>query len=309
MIKDLLDGTSGSGNYIVKGYNKGIGSNGNTFLTISLQDASGVIDAKKWTYEEGDDELFKTGNIVHVDADCVSFKDKLQLKIKRVSLMDLDTVDTSELIRESEFSKEELIAKLNSLAGSIENEKIKKIVIAVLKKYQDAYMSYPAAVSNHHDYLRGLFEHSVSMGEISLFIADHYKEVNKDYLIAGSLLHDVGKVIELSGVIGTKYTIEGDLLGHLVIGENIIQEVSKELNIEGEEVMILSHLVLAHHGEPEFGACVYPLTREALLLSMIDDMDAKMKVLDKAYLNVEEGNFTERIFALGNRSFYKIKNK
>ena len=307
MIKDLEDGVSGSGNYIVKALNKGIGSNGSVFLTITLQDASGVIDAKKWSYEEGDDELFKIGNIVHVDADCVSFKDKLQLKVKRVSLMDINNVDTSELIRESEFSKDELISKLNEFASNIENENIKKIVIYVLKKYQDAYMSYPAAVSNHHDYLRGLFEHSISMAEISSFIASHYKEVNKDYLIAGSLLHDVGKVIELSGVIGTKYTTKGDLLGHLVIGENIIQEASKELNIEGEEVMILSHLVLSHHGEPEYGACVYPLTREALLLSMIDDMDAKMKVLDKAYLNVDEGEFTERIFALGNRSFYKTK--
>ena len=307
MIKDLEDGVSGSGNYIVKALNKGIGSNGSVFLTITLQDASGVIDAKKWSYEEGDDELFKIGNIVHVDADCVSFKDKLQLKVKRVSLMDINNVDTSELIRESEFSKDELISKLNEFASNIENENIKKIVIHVLKKYQDAYMSYPAAVSNHHDYLRGLFEHSISMAEISAFIASHYKEVNKDYLIAGSLLHDVGKVIELSGVIGTKYTTKGDLLGHLVIGENIIQEASKELNIEGEEVMILSHLVLSHHGEPEYGACVYPLTREALLLSMIDDMDAKMKVLDKAYLNVNEGEFTERIFALGNRSFYKTK--
>lgn len=308
MIKDLKDGTSGSGTYIVKAMNKGIGSNGSIFLTITLQDASGIIDAKKWSYEEDDDELFKNGNIVHIDADCVSFKDKLQLKIKRASLMSVEDYEMNELVAESTFSLEDLTSKLNRFCNQIENENVKKIVIAVLKEYQNSYMSYPAAVSNHHDYLRGLFEHSISMAEIGEFIANHYKNVNKDYLIAGALLHDVGKVIELSGVIGTKYTTKGDLLGHLVIGENIIQEVAKKLNIEGEEVTILSHLVLSHHGDPEYGACVYPLTREALLLSMIDDMDAKMKVLDKAFKNTTKGEFSERIFALGNRSFYKIED-
>lgn len=308
MIKDLKDGISGSGTYICKAMNKGIGSNGSIFLTITLQDASGIIDAKKWTYEEEDDELFKSGNILHIDADCVSFKDKLQLKIKRASLMSIEDCEMSELVAESSFSLEDLTSKLNRFVSNMTNENIKKIVIAVLKEYQNAFMSYPAAVSNHHDYLRGLFEHSISMAEIGEFVASHYPSVNKDYLIAGALLHDVGKVIELSGVIGTKYTTKGDLLGHLVIGENIIQDVAKKLGIEGEEVTILSHLVLSHHGEPEYGACVYPLTREALLLSMIDDMDAKMKVLDKAFKNTNKGEFSDRIFALGNRAFYKIED-
>ena len=308
MIKDLKDGISGSGTYICKAMNKGIGSNGSIFLTITLQDASGIIDAKKWTYEEEDDELFKSGNILHIDADCVSFKDKLQLKIKRASLMSIEDCEMSELVAESSFSLEDLTSKLNRFVSNMNNENIKKIVIAVLKEYQNAFMSYPAAVSNHHDYLRGLFEHSISMAEIGEFVANHYPSVNKDYLIAGALLHDVGKVIELSGVIGTKYTTKGDLLGHLVIGENIIQEIAKKLGIEGEEVTILSHLVLSHHGDPEYGACVYPLTREALLLSMIDDMDAKMKVLDKAFKNTQKGEFSDRIFALGNRAFYKIED-
>ncbi len=308
MIKDLKDGFSGSGTYICKAMNKGIGSNGSIFLTITLQDASGIIDAKKWTYESDDDELFKSGNILHIDADCVSFKDKLQLKIKRASLMSIEDCEMSELVAESSFSLEDLTSKLNRFVSNMSNENIKKIVIAVLKEYQNQFMSYPAAVSNHHDYLRGLFEHSISMAEIAEFIGSHYDTVNKDYLIAGALLHDVGKVIELSGVIGTKYTVKGDLLGHLVIGENIIQEVSKKLGIEGEEVTILSHLVLSHHGDPEYGACVYPLTREALLLSMIDDMDAKMKVLDKAFKNTNKGEFSDRIFALGNRAFYKIED-
>ncbi len=308
MIKDLKDGFSGSGIYICKAMNKGIGSNGSIFLTITLQDASGIIDAKKWTYESDDDELFKSGNILHIDADCVSFKDKLQLKIKRASLMSIEDCEMSELVAESSFSLEDLTSKLNRFVSNMSNENIKKIVIAVLKEYQNQFMSYPAAVSNHHDYLRGLFEHSISMAEIAEFIGNHYDTVNKDYLIAGALLHDVGKVIELSGVIGTKYTTKGDLLGHLVIGENIIQEVSKKLGIEGEEVTILSHLVLSHHGDPEYGACVYPLTREALLLSMIDDMDAKMKVLDKAFKNTNKGEFSDRIFALGNRAFYKIED-
>ena len=147
------------------------------------------------------------------------------------------------------------------------------------------------------------------MCEVAEFCAKHYPFLNYDLLISGCLLHDIGKVIELSGPIATKYTEEGNLLGHLTIGMSIVKEVADRLNIKSEVPTLLEHMILSHHGKLEFGAAVLPLTPEALILSMIDDMDAKMMMLEKALKDVKEGEYSDRLFALDNRTFYKSKVK
>ena len=126
-------------------------------------------------------------------------------------------------------------------------------------------------------------------------------------LISGCLLHDLGKCVELSGPVATEYTLEGKLLGHINIMADIIREEATRLGISGETPDLLEHMILAHHGKPDFGSPVLPLTREAMALSMIDDFDAKMNMLDKALEGTKPGNWTERIFAFDNRSFYKPK--
>ena len=178
----------------------------------------------------------------------------------------------------------------------------------IFKKYYDKFLDYPAAVKNHHEFYHGLIFHTVSMCEIADFIASHYEDINRDLLISGCILHDIGKVVELSGPVATKYTDEGNLLGHLTIGMSIVREAAEKLNIKSEVPMLLEHMILSHHGKLEFGAAVLPSTKEALLLSMIDDMDAKMMMLEKAYENVKEGEYTERLFALDNRAFYKSRD-
>ena len=129
--------------------------------------------------------------------------------------------------------------------------------------------------------------------------------MDRDLLLSGVLLHDVGKIVELSGPIIAKYTKEGRLIGHISIMHSVIREKAKALGIDNEKRILLEHMILAHHGKQEFGSPVVPLTREALLLHMIDDMNAKMTIIDKALEPIEEGEFTPKIYPLEERCFYK----
>ncbi len=136
-------------------------------------------------------------------------------------------------------------------------------------------------------------------------ICDLYPTLNRDLMYAGIILHDIGKVIELTGPVGTAYTIEGNLLGHITIMVNEIGQAAKELDIEGEEVMLLQHLVLSHHGKEEWGSPKKPMIQEAEIIHYIDNIDAKMNMLTRALEKTKPGEFTERLFPLDNRSFYK----
>ena len=175
----------------------------------------------------------------------------------------------------------------------------------MLKQHREAFLVYPAATKNHHDYVSGLLDHVVSMLRLGKAIAELYPSLNKDLLYAGIILHDVGKVVELSGPVGTVYTPAGNLLGHITIMVNEIAMAAKELGIEGEEVVLLQHMVLSHHGKEEWGSPKRPMLKEAEILHYIDNIDAKMNMLNRALSKAEPGEFTERLFPLDNRQFYK----
>lgn len=307
MIKDFQDRERFSGVFLVKDVTKGTKVDGQPYLSVTLQDNSGTIDAKKWIVTSNDIKLLVPGTAVRVDGEVRIYKEKLQASIDAVYEVDLNTIDLTDLLIQSPIPVETLISKFKYFLSSIKNDDCKNILNYIFKKYYQDFINYPAAVRNHHEFYHGLLYHSVSMCEVAEGISKHYADVDYDILISGCLLHDAGKVIEFSGVIGTKYTNEGNLLGHLTIGMSLIDEAKKALDIKSEVPLLLEHMVLSHHGKVEYGAAVVPITREALLLSMIDDMDAKMMILDKAYANVEEGGYTERIFPLENRSFYKPK--
>lgn len=308
MIKDLKDGMSVSDVFLVKDFTKRVTSAGLNYLTITLQDSSGVIDAKKREIAANDLDIIKIGAVIKIHGEVLDYKNKLQIKVLKVEKVDSDDESLKNLLIESPVPKEVLIQKFRNIYSSVKNPDCRAILDEIFKKYYDKFLDYPAAVKNHHEFYHGLIYHTVSMCEIADFIASHYENVNRDLLISGCILHDIGKVVELSGPVATKYTDEGNLLGHLTIGMSIVREAAEKLNIKSEVPMLLEHMILSHHGKLEFGAAVLPSTKEALLLSMIDDMDAKMMMLEKAYENVKEGEYTERLFALDNRAFYKSRD-
>jgi 3'-5' exoribonuclease len=279
-------------------------ANSRSYLTITLQDASGTLDAKKWDVEEADNDTFVPGNIVAVEAEVISYKNILQLKILSGEALPQESIDFTRFIPSAPVPKAELIKKLDGYLASLKNPDVKKLTEYLVKKHYDSYVNYPAAVRNHHAFASGLLYHSLCMADDAEALCRLYPSLNRDVLVAGALIHDIGKTIELSGPVATKFTLDGRLLGHISIMQAEVKEAADALGLVGEIPAVMEHMVLSHHNKPEFGSPVLPETREALALSAIDDFDAKMNILDKAYQGVKPGEWTQKILTMDDRYFY-----
>lgn len=303
-IAELKDGDRISSQFLVNGCTKGVTTASRSYLTISLQDATGTMDGKKWDIAPKDEEIFAPGNIVLVEAEVLSYKNALQMKILSGEALPLEGVDYTRFVPSSPVSKEVLVKKLQDYLDSLKNPDVKKLTEYLVKKHYDAYVDYPAAVRNHHNYASGLLYHSLCMADDAEALCKLYPSLNRDVLIAGAIIHDIGKTIELSGPIATKFTLEGKLLGHISIMQAEVKEAADSLGMSGEIPTLMEHMVLSHHNQPDFGSPVPPETREALALAMIDDFDAKMNILDKAYQGVAPGEWTQKVFTIDDRYFY-----
>ena len=306
MIAEFTDHDRIEGQFLLGSVSKGVNANGGSYFSIELRDASGQITAKKWDATLEDEQIFVAGNVIDIIGETNRYKDNLQLKILSAELVPLEQINAERFVKAPPISKEELIKKFNNYVASVKNADCRQILDYMIKKYGDKIFSYPAAVSIHHEYSSGLLMHSTSMADLAAFLAPIY-DCDYDLLITGCLLHDLGKITELEGPIVYKYSLEGKLLGHISIMAAEIRKAAEELNIKSEVPVLLEHMVLSHHGQPDFGSPVMPLTKEALLLSLIDNLDSKMVVINKAIADIEPGNFTNKIFPLDNRSFYKPK--
>ncbi|TLS38047.1 3'-5' exoribonuclease YhaM [Pseudalkalibacillus caeni] len=294
-------------NYLlIKSVTKGVTSNGKPFLTIMLQDKSGEIEAKLWDSTPEDEESLCPQNIIKITGDVTSYRGRNQLKIKTIRLAtEMDQVRVSDLVESAPINEQDVIETITNYIFEMRNPKIQRITRYLFKKHQKDFMAYPAATKNHHEYVSGLAHHVVSMLRLAREIAALYPSLDTDLLYAGVILHDLGKVTELSGSVAAQYTFEGKLLGHISIMVNEVGTAAEELEIEGEEVTILQHLILSHHGKAEWGSPKSPLIKEGEILHLIDNIDAKMNMMERALNKVQPGEFTERIFPLDNRSFYK----
>ena len=294
---------------LVVNVSKGVSNAGSPYLNITLQDKTGPIEGKKWDATALDGIIVEIGKVIKLNADVIEYRGNKQLKILSVEEVDQKRVDYTRFCMPSPIPQEELIRKLNNYISSINDEDCKRIVQKIIDENYNALVTYPAASRNHHEFMSGLLYHTMCMADMASLIASYYDGIDKDILISGVILHDVGKVVELSGPIATKYTLEGKLLGHISIMTAEIRRVARELNINSETPILLEHMILSHHGNKEFGSPVLPLTREAVILHFVDDLDSKMNILDKAYADVEEGEFTQRIMPMDGRAFYKPKKK
>jgi 3'-5' exoribonuclease len=291
---------------LIKNATKGIASNGKPFLTLILQDQSGEIEAKLWDVSESEENIYSPESIVKVMGDIQNYRGRMQLKLRQIRAAGpADSVKLADFLETAPLDKEEMMSKLTQYIFEMKNPNIQRITRHLLKKHQQAFLDYPAATRNHHEFVSGLAYHVVSMLDLAKAISSLYPSLDKDLLFAGVILHDLGKVHELSGPVAASYTVEGNLLGHISIMVNEIGKAAEELGISGEEVIVLQHMVLSHHGKAEWGSPKPPLIKEAEILHYIDNLDAKMNMLDRALSRVKPGEFTERNFALDNRSFYK----
>lgn len=307
MIKDLKDGMHVKSQYLVANVAKCVTTAGKSYLNLTLQDSSGTIEGKKWDVFQEDLDVFVMGNILEIDGEVLNYREHLQMKVIGGTILDKDNIDITLFVRPSPIPQEELEKKLYSYLNSLKESDLKTITTYLIDKFHDSYVIYPAAVKNHHAFASGLLYHSISMANMAEGVCKLYPEINRDFVIAGTLIHDLGKTLELSGPVATKYTDEGKLLGHISIMAAEIRMAAEKLNITGETPMLLEHMILSHHSKPEFGSPIPPMTREAFVLASIDDFDAKMNVILKAEENVAPGEWTERVFAMDNHAFFVPK--
>ncbi|MBM7554131.1 3'-5' exoribonuclease YhaM [Thalassobacillus pellis] len=291
---------------MIKSSSKGIASNGKPFLTLMLKDATGEIEAKLWEATPEDEELFRPEELVKLTGEVNTFRGRPQLKIQSIRpVQPTDGVRKTDFIEKAPVNKEDLMDRITEAIFEMQNSNLQRITRHFVQKYQEALLTYPAAVKNHHEYVSGLAHHIVSMLNLARHLKELYPELNKDLLYAGVILHDLGKLKELSGASAPNYTLEGKLIGHIPMMVQEIGEAAEELKINGEEVTILQHLVLAHHGKAEWGSPKPPLVREAEVLHLIDLMDAKLNMMNSSLKKVRPGEFTDRLYEMEQRAFYK----
>ncbi len=202
----------------------------------------------------------------------------------------------------------DLKKKLEKYLYNIKNTVLKDIALTLYKEHITKYSLYPAGTRMHHAYLGGLLYHTVSMLELTDGYIKIYPSLNSDYLSAGIILHDIMKVVEFNGPHEVEYSLEGQLVGHIVMSVIEVDKKACELGYKGtEELLILKHLLLSHHGKLEYGSPKKPMTKEAVLISSLDSIDSKLRVLEEELENTEVGSFTSNIMVLDRGKFYKTK--
>ncbi len=306
-IKDFKDGQAIKQAFLVSNLSKGVTASGQPYLTITLQDKTGQIEGKFWDVKPEIESMIEIGSFLLIDGDVSAYRQMLQIRINSVQRLNPDSIRLEEFTMSAPVPLKQLEEELAATIKKIKDVDYALITKTLIEQHYDAFITYPAAVRNHHEYTSGLIFHTLSMIKVAEALMPLYPKINTSLIYAGILLHDLGKTIEFTGAVIPKYSTEGKLIGHLQFMASKIYALGETLKIDREKVMLLQHLVLAHHGKPEFGSAVPPLTKEALFVHMVDDFDAKMTMIDKALDQTDNGQFTNRIFPLDDRSFYKSK--
>ena len=278
------------------------------FLDLILTDSSGEIGAKLWDYKEDVHGGIKLNSLIKIRGTVSMFNDALQLRIDRVRpAIESDGVNMEDFVPSADYSGKDMYDYIVSTVNVFENTQLKKLILTVLERNKENLLYWPAAFKLHHAIRGGLLYHTLSILKLAKAVCDIYPSLERELLYAGVILHDVAKIQEFdvseTGVV-SGYTVEGSLIGHLVKGAMNIEKVGEELGIDRELLMLIEHMILSHHGEPEFGAAVRPIFLEAEILSQLDLLDARIYEISQAVSEVEPGDFTPRQWALDNRKLY-----
>ena len=253
-------------------------------LKIELGDTSGRIDAVWWDVSKEDADQFQIGSIVKVRGVVSSFQDKPQVRVERMRPAAEAEYDLGDFLPRSQKSEEELSRLLDTMIDRVQNSYLKKLLTAIFGQadLRKKYLSAPAGKLLHHDIVGGLAEHSLSMAEVAVRLADHYPKLDRDLLICGTLLHDIGKIWEFKVTAVIDYSDAGRLIGHINQGDEFITSAAKTIdNFPTDLLMHLRHLIISHQGARENGSPVVPMTPEALFLYHVDELDSKMGAIEK----------------------------
>ena len=299
--------------FIVKTIAIKVGSNKKAYLDLLLADATGEISAKKW--DIADEEMpglnrIKEGTVIKVKALVTEWNGMKQLRVSRIRQTSAeDNIVMKDYIKAAPEEAADMYAYIYGKAEAFEDKDLRNICIKQLTDNKEKLMYYPAAQKNHHAELAGLLYHVKRMLMMAERVCEVYTNLNRELVMAGVILHDMEKINEIDSNemgISTGYSFEGKMLGHLVQGVRTIDRLAAELDIPREKAVMLEHMIISHHYEPEFGSPKKPLFPEAEMLHYLDMIDAKMFDMQEALEKTEPGGFSDRVWTLDNRNLYKV---
>lgn len=293
-IETLREGERIGGIYLCKSKQSAVTKNGKPYENLILQDKTGTLDAKVWDVSSQGIGEFEALDYIDVMGDVINFQGALQLNVKRIRKAQEGEYEPGDYIPVSVKDIGQMYQELLSYIRAMKNPYLRQLAEQFFVKDADfakRFQSHSAAKSVHHGFMGGLLEHTLGVTKLCAFLAENYELLNRDLLLTAAMFHDVGKLKELSAFPQNDYTDDGQLLGHITIGAEMVGEAIRGIpDFPAKLSAELKHCILAHHGELEFGSPKKPALAEALALSFADNVDAKLETLKEAFANVPEGN-------------------
>lgn len=299
------------GNFLIKESVVKVSNNGNKYIDFELIDSSGQINAKLWEYKEDYEIQFKANTIVRLISIVNDWKGVKQLKIENIELIK-EEINIDQFVPSAPIDSNNMYNEILKYCFEIEDLEIQSLVNYFLKEKKKKLLFYPAAKSNHHSIKSGLLFHILTMLKMAKPMLEIYPYLNKDLLYAGIILHDIAKLEEMDsnkfGIVDD-YSIQGKLLGHIVLGITQIEKAALKLEIDNKKLIILQHMILSHHYEADYGSPKKPMIPEAEMLHHLDTIDARMYDMQKALQETNEDQFSPKIWSLEGRSIFKYSSK
>lgn len=288
-IKDIKEGEQIKSIYLVKNKSIGTTKNGNEYYSIVLQDKTGTIDAKVWDTNSPSIEDFQVGDFVEIQGSILSFNNANQVKVDRVRNVDKDEYNVNDYFNTSTRDVDQMIKELEDIIKTVKHKDYSRILKSIFienKKFREQFINHQGGKMVHHSFVHGLLEHTLYVTKIGRDVAKNYEDVSIDLVTTACLCHDIGKVREISYYPINEYTDEGNLIGHIVLSYELVQNEYEKLDTYNEKNKNeLLHCILSHHGFLEYGSPKLPSLIEAYIVSSVDNIDSKIEILREGIFN------------------------
>ncbi len=281
-IADIHDRDRVFGVFLAQQKQTPLNKNGKPYLALVLMDRTGTIEARIWDNVDQYASQFSAGDFIELQGTALAYQGRIQLRVEKIHRVSPESVDPEDFLPSSSRSRSEMLKRVRALLESLSNQDLRALLLLHLDNpvFQESFVLSPAAKTIHHAYLGGLLEHTLMVMELADRICRLYPELDRDLLVAGALLHDLGKTRELEYERSFDYTDEGRLIGHLVGGAMMFNKWAEEQGRLPEELTLkLTHMILAHHGSYEFGSPKRPKFAEAMVLNYLDELDSKLQAM------------------------------
>lgn len=297
--------------YLVKDKQVRLKRSGEEYLSLVLQDRTGIVNAVCWDDVPNLKETFSVGDIIKVDGVVGTYNEELQLTVRKLRPIEerdrAEGLEPARFFPETEEDVEAMWAELMDHIAEVEQPALRALLQRLSSDNAEAIKTYPAALEIHHPVLGGFLEHTLSVLKSCIYFATKYPGLDRDLLVAGAVCHDIGKLRELTVYPAFAYTEEGHLIGHILIGRDMVRDVARDMEDFPEELLLkLEHLIVSHQGQTDFGSPKVPMTPEALVLHFADNLDAKLNIMKRHIAeDTTEGPFTTWQRVLGRRLYKK----